>query len=222
MKYIVVDLEMNPLAKEYTEERKQCRSEIIQIGAVALDERYQEIGSFRTLVKPQYNNVIVPKIEKLTGIRTSMIQDAPVFPQAIRQFFSWCLALHDDFQIQQWSDSDRSQMMQEISLKKVVLTDPEEAIMERWHDFQHEFGEKLGLSDRLSLKNAIMYAGVDIVGYYHDALYDARNTATLFGIIRNPEKCNTALDHVISALNPAAHTTTLGDLFNFSQLAISS
>lgn len=29
-------------------------------------------------------------------------------------------------------------------------------------------------------------------------------------------------DLVISALNPVAHTTTLGDLFNFSELAISS
>ena len=88
MKYVVVDLEMNPLSKEYVEERKQCRSEVIQIGAVALDERYQEIGSFKTLVKPQYNSVIIPKIEKLTGITTSMVQEAPVFHQAIRQFFS--------------------------------------------------------------------------------------------------------------------------------------
>ena len=79
MKYVVVDLEMNPLSKEYVEERKQCRSEVIQIGAVALDERYQEIGSFKTLVKPQYNSVIVPKIKKLTGITTSMVQEAPVF-----------------------------------------------------------------------------------------------------------------------------------------------
>ena len=56
MKYVVVDLEMNPLSKEYIEERKQCKSEVIQIGAVALDERYQEIGSFKTLVKVRFND----------------------------------------------------------------------------------------------------------------------------------------------------------------------
>ena len=222
MKYIVVDLEMNPLSKEYIEERKQCRSEVIQIGAVALDERYQEIGSFKTLVKPQYNSVIIPKIEKLTGITTSMIQEAPVFHQAIRQFFSWCTSLNDSFQIQQWSDSDHAQMMQEISLKEIILNEKEQEIMDDWQDFQHEFGKKLGLSDQLSLKNAIMYAGVDIVGYYHDALYDARNTATLFGIIRTPEKCKRALDLVIDALNPVSHGTTLGDLFNFGDFAIPS
>ena len=32
MKHVVVDLEMNPLAKEYHEERKVCRNEVIQIG----------------------------------------------------------------------------------------------------------------------------------------------------------------------------------------------
>ena len=222
MRYIVVDLEMNPLAKEYPEERKQCRSEIIQIGAVALDERFQEISSFKTLVKPQYNSVIMPRIEKLTGIKTDMVREAPQFPQAVRQFFSWCIALNDDIQIQQWSDADHSQMIQEINLKRIELTDQEQAIMEDWQDFQHEFGKKLGVSDRLSLKNAIMYAGVDMVGYYHDALYDARNTATLFEIVRTPDKCKKALDLVISALNPAPHHTTLGDLFNFSELAIIS
>lgn len=84
MIYIVIDLEMNPLSKEFREERRICRNEIIQIGAVALDESYQEIGSFKTLVKPQFNEMITRKIEKLTGITTAMVREAPVFEKAIR------------------------------------------------------------------------------------------------------------------------------------------
>ena len=53
MKYIIVDLEMNPVSNEYPNERKVSRLETIQIGAVLLDEKYQEIGSFVTLVKPE-------------------------------------------------------------------------------------------------------------------------------------------------------------------------
>ena len=60
MKHIVVDLEMNSLAKEFKEEKILCGREIIEIGAVVLDEQYHEIGSFKTLVKPQYNDVIKP------------------------------------------------------------------------------------------------------------------------------------------------------------------
>lgn len=90
MKHIVVDLEMNTLAKQFKEEKSICGSEIIQIGAVLLDENYQEIGSFHTLVRPQYNNRIEKRIERLTGIKTEMVQNSPVFEEAIQQFFSWC------------------------------------------------------------------------------------------------------------------------------------
>lgn len=49
MKHIVIDLEMNKIARS-SEARKICKSEIIEIGAVMLDENLQEIGNFRTYV----------------------------------------------------------------------------------------------------------------------------------------------------------------------------
>ena len=222
MKYIVIDLEMNPLSKEFREERRICRNEIIQIGAVALDETYQEIDAFKTFVKPQFNELITRKIEKLTGITTAVVQDAPVFEEAIQQLLSWCRSLNDVIQIQQWSESDINQIDRELCLKEIVLPRSEQLFLQGWKDFQYEFGRKLGLSDQISLKNAIMYAGVDNVGRYHDALFDARNTAKLFRIIRDPEECKKALSLVISALNPVSHNTTLGELFNFSDLALIS
>ena len=222
MKYIVIDLEMNPLSKEFREERRICRNEIIQIGAVALDESYQEIGAFKTFVKPQFNEIITRKIEKLTGITTAVVQDAPVFEEAIQQLLGWCRSLNDVIQIQQWSESDINQIDCELCLKEIVLPRSDQLFLQGWKDFQYEFGRKLGLSDQISLKNAIMYAGVDNVGRYHDALFDARNTAKLFRIIRDPEECKKALSLVISALNPVSHNTTLGELFNFSDLALIS
>lgn len=222
MKYVVIDLEMNPLSNEYSKEKRQCRSEVIQIGAVALDENYLEIDSFVTLVKPQYNERIIRRIEKLTGITTSMVREAPVFAVAIQRFFDWCLSLNDEIQILQWSEADFLQIAKEVTLKQIVLGWYEQRVMEGWKDFQYEFGKILGLSDQLSLKNAIMYAGIDIVGHYHDALYDARNTAKLFRAIRDPEECKKALSRVISALNPEPQKTTLGELFNLSEFKLVS
>ena len=37
MKYIVVDFEMNPVSKEFKEQKAICRNEIIEKGAVLLD-----------------------------------------------------------------------------------------------------------------------------------------------------------------------------------------
>lgn len=72
MKHIVIDLEMNKIARS-SEARKICKSEIIEIGAVMLDENLQEIGNFRTYVKPEYNDKIAAEIRNLTGITDAMV-----------------------------------------------------------------------------------------------------------------------------------------------------
>ena len=38
MKYVVIDLEMNPIASVYKEERTTCKLEVIEIGAILLDD----------------------------------------------------------------------------------------------------------------------------------------------------------------------------------------
>lgn len=222
MKYIVVDLEMNPLSKVYKEEREICNNEIIEIGAVVLDENYNEIGSFKTIVKPRLNSKIETKVEKLTGITTDMVSSAPFFEDAVGMFFTWCDSIKENIQILQWSDSDYAQLEKEMHLKGYKLTVQQEKLFTNWYDFQKEFGETLGLERQLSLKKALMYAGIDFEGKEHDALFDARNTATLVTIVRTPELCKQALDNVINALTPKSINVSLGDMFDFSQLSLSA
>ena len=47
MKHVVVDLEMNPVDREYREVRKRLRDEVIEIGAVELGEDYAGDGRQR-------------------------------------------------------------------------------------------------------------------------------------------------------------------------------
>ena len=183
MRHIVIDLEMNKLAKQYKEERLILGREIIEIGAVVLDEWYQEIGSFKTLVKPQYNDVIEKGITKLTGITTEQVQNAPILEEAIHIFFAWCHGMNDEIIIHEWSDADLEQITKEITLKKIRLNEEDMNLLVGWSDFQKEYGEKLHLDNQVSLKNAVMYAGIDFEGHEHDALDDARNTAELLKIL---------------------------------------
>ena len=222
MKHIVVDLEMNIIAKSHKEARRLAGMEVIEIGAVVLDDAYQEIGSFMTYVKPQYNDEIEKKYAKLTGITTEMVQEAPVFEDALRQFLSWCAGISGEKRIYQWSGSDLAQIRQEAALKQPDLDEQQQALLQDWADFQEEYGEKLGMDRALSLKDAVMYAGVDFEGRPHDALCDARNTATLLEIVRTPEKCSQALAHVIEALTPKTVGSTLGEMFNFGELLLVS
>ena len=119
MKYVTIDLEMNPLAKEYKAERAICCREVIEIGAILLDENYQEIDSFKTFVKPQFNDVIKPHIQKLTNISNDMVENAPFFEEALQMFCSWCKSIGDDILLYQWSESDIEQIRNEMNLKGI-------------------------------------------------------------------------------------------------------
>lgn len=75
-----------------------------------------------------------------------MVQNAPVFADALAQFLSWCHSIRDDIQIYQWSDSDYEQLTKELALKQLSLDEEDFALLQKFQDFQKEYGETLGLS----------------------------------------------------------------------------
>lgn len=217
MNYIIIDFEMNPVDGEYKEERRICRSEIIEIGAVIMDESFLVLGEFKTLVKPQYNDVIQKRYETLTGISTQMVSGAPNFETAYEMFVNWCESYGKEYEIYAWSDSDYHQLTAEMELKDYHKTEMMRPL-EKWFDFQKEYTEKLGLERIISLDKALNYAGITFTGRMHDALCDAKNTAELFAIVRNEERCQIVLKSVMEALKPKNINSTLGELFDFGAL----
>lgn len=220
MRYIVVDLEMNRMDKKYKEERQICNMEIIEIGAVMLDDSFREIAHYKTYVKPQFSESIGAFYEKLTGITTAMVEDAPVFEDAIRDFLAWCKADGTEVQICTWSDTDYSQVAHEMKLKNYEPTKDEKEVLRDWYDFQKEYGEVVGFSKAVSLENALLYAGVDFQGRQHDALVDARNTAELLLIVRDESKREKALGKAIEAMQEKEMGTSLGEMFDFSAFLV--
>jgi ERI1 exoribonuclease 2 len=219
MKHIVVDLEMNNI-KRKNDARHICTSETIEIGAVMLDDNLQEISSFRTYVKPEYNDRIVPNITRLTGITDAMVLNAPMFSEAFRMFTNWCAGTGDDFIIYAWSDSDFKQISKEMILKKYCMNNVEEKIMaEPWSDFQMEFDTHLGFERQLSLRTALEMAGIDFSGREHDALDDARNTAELLHIFKDEDLFNTTLRKIEEYMKPSPCGLTLGSMIDFSMFA---
>lgn len=216
MKHIVVDLEMNNIRRR-SEARKICTNEIIEIGASMLDENLWEIGKFQIYVKPEYNDVIVPKISKLTGITNEMVANAPTFSVAFKQFTDWCLNIKDDMMIYAWSNTDHSQVMKEIQLKQYKLSEEEHKLMEHgWTDFQNEFDIHLGFERQISLKLALDMAGIDFNGRQHDALDDARNTAKLLRVFKDEELFDQTLRKIEEVMKPSSLENTLGNLIDLS------
>lgn len=220
MKHIVVDLEMNNI-RQKSDARRICTNETIEIGAVMLDDNLQEISSFRTYVKPEYNDGIVPKISRLTGITDAMVVNAPKFKEALRMFTNWCLGTGDEVTIYAWSDTDFNQIRKEIVLKEYEISEDERNLLEtEWTDFQQEFDGHLGFERQVSLRMALDMAGIDFSGREHDALDDARNTAELLQIFRDEDLFDRTLRKIEEIMKPSSLGNTLGSMIDLSMFAI--
>lgn len=91
MKYIVFDLEWNqsPSGKEDSVDRLPF--EIIEIGAVKLDDSFQELGQFHRLVQPQVYRKMHYKISEVTHMDMEQLRhEGESFCAVMEDFLEWC------------------------------------------------------------------------------------------------------------------------------------
>ncbi len=181
-KYVVIDLEMCKVAKGQRKEYPM-RNEIIQIGAVLMDEHLNVTKRFNCYVKPEYG-WIDPFIERLTGIDQSKVQDAPRLLEALQTFFRWLP--EEDIMAVSWSLSDKYQFAKELAAKGIVMERMTE-LLNSWVDCQKTFTEKVKGIKAYSLFEALNATDIPGEGRAHDGLSDAYNTALLFAKMEREE-----------------------------------
>ena len=175
-RYVVIDLEMCRVPKAARCEEFPCANELIQIGAVLLNGRYEVEGTFMRYVKPSFGQVD-QYIERLTGITPRMLEDAPSAAQALAAFADW---MPQDALLVTWSDNDTRQIGLEMTHKQ-IRSDALRARMEDYIDCQQLFSERMQTTRLYRLFEALAITDTVCTAREHDALEDARNTAALFG-----------------------------------------
>ena len=168
MRHIFVDFEMNPIDKRYTEPRKVSKQEIIEIGAVMLDDALRQISEFRQYVKPVYGPV-QPIIRRMTRIRPSMLAREPGFAQAMTRFLDWC---GEDSVFITWSANDIIALEDNIDYHGLELGD-----LPRCFDIQLMFDDQVTQEGRDFALSYAMWKMEIKPAPSHDALNDAINTA---------------------------------------------
>jgi len=170
MNYIVLDLEWNqPFdTQKMVKKPVMLRGEIIQIGAVKLDENYHILDTFKIMVSPKCYTKMNKKVAKLTGIKTEDLQYGFQFPVAFKHFSKWC---GDDFAFLTWGSDDIKTLCDNMILHKM---DPE------WipgaYNIQVIFDDQVSKEKRqISLSDAMEKLGEPALEA-HDALHDAKNT----------------------------------------------
>ena len=177
MNYLVIDLEMCRVPRDYRSKRYKYASETIQIGAVLLDEEFKRIGTISQFVHPEHG-VIDYFIENLTGIKNGQVKHAPRLQEALLHMLNW---IGDrEYKVYAWSGSDRAQILHEIKAKNIV-DEKIASFMEesRWVDYQDIFMKRYEMSRKMSLEEALGRADIDPEGRFHDGLNDAVNTGLL-------------------------------------------
>lgn len=210
MKHIMVDLEMNDIAREYKEQRQICKKEIIEIGAAMLNDDFEIVDQIRIYVKPRYN-MVTHDITELTGITNDMVRDAKYFEQAMDSFFDWC-GPKEELTMYSWSDSDVKQLRKECELKQYHQEEMK-PLLKKWVDFQKVFGKLLGIEKKIALKYALGAINRDFDGHAHDAMDDAVNTAYILSLSKNKEEFDRVMQPIIDIFKPKEELTfSLGSL----------
>ena len=208
MIHIVIDLEMNPVSRTLKEVRHFLLDEVIEFGAVKLDEYYQPVSEFQSYVKPQFGE-INKHITKLTGITNEMVADKDVFAGEFKKFFEWIGTW--DMTLYSWSPSDIKQLKSECSYKMPGFNSAR--LEHQWIDLQKVFDDKIGLHSNLALKHAVGAMNRDFKGTQHTALADAANTAAILTLMQDDEAFMRTMQPVIDLLNPKGISKSIGDLY---------
>lgn len=102
MYYIIFDFEWN---NAYNYKTRKGMNEIIEIGAVKLDEKLNIIDTFKQLIKPSVSKKLTGRFKDLTHITIEEIkQKGADFDTAFKDFARW--SQKEESVFMSWSDSD--------------------------------------------------------------------------------------------------------------------
>lgn len=187
MNTIVLDLEFTEVNNPTY--RRVCKSEIIQIGAVKLNEDNKIVDKFDSFVRPRYTK-INKKVYRLTGISDSMVEHASIFDEVFTSFLDWIG--EEDYTIISWSEEDLRVIISECNLYG-YFDYRIEGLLLNWEDLQANVGDILGISQHLSLEKVLKATNLEFEGKAHRAIDDAENTARIYLLTRNKDETKKAL-----------------------------
>jgi len=184
MTYIVIDLEWNQAmsakSSVFNHLPIHLRGEIIQIGAVKLDESFAPCEEFQCDVKPVWFRKMHHKVKKLTGFDNDRLSHGILFPEAMDRFLEWC---GPECTFMTWGYDDRGIMEQNL-----IIHDLEIDWLGEWINLQLIYNRQTeGDKNQKSLETAMEHFGIEQTRSAHDALGDAYNTGLVCSKLDMPD-----------------------------------
>ena len=173
MNYIIFDLEATCWENESDKKRT---NEIIEIGAVKLDDSLNSIDEFNMFVKPTENPELSKFCKKLTTIQQRDVDGAELFSVVVPKFLKWV----DGAVLYSWGHYDKHQLLREGSRKLLPHSyEKLNSSLFKHHSLKHEFADIKGIKP-CGMEKALDLLSLPLIGTHHRGIADARNIAKIF------------------------------------------
>lgn len=213
MNYIIFDLEWNQASdtSAIIQDPVYLSGEIVEIGAVKLDEHFCPMDELRLYIKPKYYIKMHREITALTGIRDKdLIEQGISFPEAYQKFTAWC---GDEYAFMTWSMNDMPMLIDNMVLHGIDISDLPEC-----YDVQRIFSREIMRGNtRYSLETALTLMK-EQGDKAHDALHDARNTAKICNHLEFDQYLDEYTSKVFAEKPSGKRYSCRKDIFNDASL----
>lgn len=182
MVYVILDLEWN---NTYGRKTKSFINEIIEIGAVMLDEDLQEVSRYSSLIRSQIGKKLRGSVKQLTHITNEDLDNGLPFTKALSQLRRW-IGNRDNVVIT-WGDGDIRVLIENCRYLNGIEIVP---FLSNYADLQAYFHSIFNSppSRQVGLSAAAQLLGIDEDEFsHHRALDDSLLTAEVFRKIFDPE-----------------------------------
>ncbi len=178
MNYVIMDLEWNQSSTGEEEVSKVLPFEIIEIGAIKLNDERRMISEFSELVKPQVYHEMHHITRKLIHLQMKQLEQGRSFTEVMEQFRKWC---GEDYIFCTWGPLDLTELQRNI---RYYGLEPLSDGPIRFLDVQKLFS--IAYEDRKSrraLEYAIDYLKIEKDIPFHRAFSDAYYTAKVLALM---------------------------------------
>lgn len=207
MNYIIFDLEWNQCPQGKKREVKALPFEIIEIGAIKLNEEKEMTDQFHLLIRPKVYKTLNYRTKEVVRVSEAELASGTRFPVAVRRFLDWCGA---DSVFGTWGPTDLVELQRnmkyygELGLLKGPI---------HFLDVQKLYAVQF---ERMNMRRALSYATEDLKiekkGDFHRALADAYYTARVLQKI--DRMVEAAYDSIDVYQNPKKKTDEIYAIYN--------
>lgn len=180
MNFIILDLEWNqcPSGKEH--EIPHLPFEIIEIGAVKINESHQISEHFHEIIRPQIYKTLHYKTKEVVQLCDADFNSSRVFSDVIRDFLAWC---GDSPVFCTWGPSDLVEFQRNLAFYNMKSPFAFPLI---YYDIQKIFSIVFeDRKSRRSLEYAVDFLKIPKTIPFHSALNDALYTARIMSRLKN-------------------------------------